>query len=272
MKSAFLALCLLMCSTGALFAQQENVQLGPLLLGGGNLQDIGIFQHFVDLAGGKDAVLVVIPSAMGDEGFEREGIMEAFKRPFQRLGVENVTILHTRDPEEANTEAFVTPLRRATGVWFSGGRQWRLVDAYAGTKTLEELQALRRRGGVIGGSSAGATIQGEYLARGDTQTNTIMMGDHEEGFAFLPSTAVDQHLIARDREYDLIEIITAKPELLGIGLDENAAIVVIGDVFEVVGKSLVAIYDHQKWGESPDSKFFMLGPGERYNWRTRVVE
>lgn len=271
MKHFCLLLSLVFCTTSQTIAH-DGERLGPLLLGGGNLQDIGIFQHFVDLAGGEDAVLVVIPSAMDDGGLERDGMMEALQRPFVQLGVENITVLHTRDPQEANTDAFVAPLREATGVWFSGGRQWRLVDAYAGTKALEELHALRKRGGAIGGSSAGATIQGEYLARGDTKTNTIMMGDHEEGFAFLPGTAVDQHLIARDREYDLIEIIAAKPDLLGIGLDENAAIVVMDDVFEVVGKSLVAIYDHQRWGDSPDSKFFMLGPGERYNWRTREVQ
>lgn len=254
--------------TSILYAQ-DTERLGPLLLGGGNLQDEGVFRHFIDLAGGEDAVLVLIPTAMDDGGLQREGMMDALQAPFVRLGVTNITVLHTRDPQDANTEAFVAPLREATGVWFSGGRQWRLVDAYAGTQTLEALYALRQRGGAIGGSSAGATIQGEYLARGDTQTNTIMMGDHEEGFAFWPGTAVDQHLIARDREYDLIEIITAKPELLGIGLDENAAVVVWGDVLEVIGQSLVAVYDHQRWGDSPDSKFFMLGLGERFNWRTR---
>ena len=79
---------------------------------------------------------------------------------------------------------------------------------------------------VIGGSSAGATIQGSYLARGDAKTNTIMMGDHEEGFGFLKNAAIDQHLLRRNRQFDLLEVIRARPELLGIGIDEDTAIVV----------------------------------------------
>ena len=96
------------------------------------------------------------------------------------------------------------------------------------------------------GASAGATIQGSYLARGDTKTNTIMMGDHEEGLAFIKNVAIDQHLLKRNRHFDLIEIIQARPHLLGIGLDEDTAIVVRGDRFEVIGQSFVAIYDHNR--------------------------
>jgi cyanophycinase len=128
-------------------------------------------------------------------------------------------------------------------VWFPGGRQWRLADAYLGTRVHEELRALLARGGVIGGTSAGATIQGSYLARGDTRSNTIMMGDHVEGMAFLRNVAIDQHLLRRNRQFDLIEIVQAHPELLGIGIDENTAIVVRGDRFEVMGAGCVAIYD-----------------------------
>ena len=126
---------------------------------------------------------------------------------------------------------------RDTFVWFTGGRQWRLADSYLGTKVEEELWALLGRGGVIGGSSAGATIQGSYLARGDTKTNTIMMGDHDEGFGFLKNTAIDQHLLRRNRQFDLIEIIEAWPELLGIGIDENTAIVVQGDASKCSAKA-----------------------------------
>ena len=103
-----------------------------------------------------------------------------------------------------------------------------------------------QRGGVVGGSSAGATILGSYLVRGDTATNTIMMGDHEEGFAFLRDTAIDQHLLRRNRQFDLIEVIEAHPHLLGIGIDEDTAIVVEGDRFEVMGQSYVVIYDHER--------------------------
>ena len=184
------------------------------------------------------------------------------------MGVKNITVLHTRDRDEANSAKFIEPLKKARAVWFSGGRQWRLADSYLHTKVHDELWRLLDRGGVIGGSSAGATIQGSYLARGDTKTNTIMMGDHEEGMGFLKNTAIDQHLLRRNRQFDLIEIIEAKPELLGLGIDESTAIIVRGDFFEVIGKGYVAVYDHNTILDS-GGEFYFLAPGDRFNLKTR---
>ena len=148
-----------------------------------------------------------------------------------------------------------------------GGRQWRLADSYLGTRTQRELEALLARGGIIGGSSAGATIQGSYLARGDSRTNTVMMGDHEEGFGFLRNVAIDQHLLRRNRQFDLLEIIEAKPELLGIGIDEDAAILVTGDNFEVLA-GYVAIYDAKR--QLPNGgKFYLLRDGDRFDLASR---
>lgn len=124
------------------------------------------------------------------------------------------------------------------------------------------------RGGVVGGSSAGATILGSYLARGDTQTNTIMMGDHDEGMAFLRGVAIDQHLLRRNRQFDLIEIVTARPDLLGIGIDEDTAIIVEGDKIEVIGQSYVAIYDHNRLLDS-GGRFYFLSPGDTCHLQTR---
>ena len=121
---------------------------------------------------------------------------------------------------------------------------------------------------MIGGSSAGATIQGEYLARGDTSGNTIMMGDHEEGFAFVRGVAIDQHLLVRNRHFDLLEITAAKPELLGIGIDEDTAIVVRGNGFEVIGQGYVAIYDNTRVLPNGGGFYFLM-PGDRYSLETR---
>jgi cyanophycinase len=187
---------------------------------------------------------------------------------FKQAGATDLTVLHTTDPGVANTDEFVEPLTRARGVWFSGGRQWRLADSYLNTKVHDELWKVLERGGVIGGSSAGATIQGSYLARGDTRTNTIMMGDHIEGMGFLKNTAIDQHLLRRNRHFDLLEIVDAHPELLGIGIDENTAIVVDGDEFVVMGQGYVAIYDHRRQLDS-GGPFYFLAPGQVFNLATR---
>ena len=160
------------------------------------------------------------------------------------------------------------PIREARGGWFGGGRQWHLADSYLDTKVHDELWALLGRGGVIGGSSAGATIQGSYLTRGDTETNEIMMGDHEVGMAFLKNVAIDQHLLRRNRQFDLLEITAARPELLGIGLDENTAIIVQGDEVEVIGQSYVVIYDNERQIDS-GGDFYFLSPGYPSNPATR---
>ena len=248
-------------------AQEVGPPSGSLVIVGGAMRDTSIVRRFIDLAGGVDANIVVIPTAGGADDYDDSygGL-----RTFRALGASNLTVVHTTDPGEADSREFVAPIERASGVWFPGGRQWRLADAYLGTRTERALHDVLSRGGVIGGSSAGATIQGSYLARGDTQTNTIMMGDHEVGFGFLRDSAIDQHLLRRNRQFDLIEIIEARPELLGIGIDENTAIVVQGDRFEVIGQSLVAIYDHEKMvGE--DGKFYFLFPGDEYDLASRTA-
>ena len=116
-----------------------------------------------------------------------------------------------------------------------------MVDAYKDTQVETLLWQVLERGGVIGGSSAGATIQGSYLARGDTKNNQIMTGDHEEGFGYLKDVAIDQHHLARNRHFDMFSILKKYPYLLGLGIDENTAILVKGDVFSVIGDGYVAV-------------------------------
>ncbi len=260
----FVAIGVMAAATNALSTEVGPVN-GSLVVAGGGVTDPAIYERFVALAGGPEAPIVVIPTAGTGESYDE------FWPGLHRLreaGATRISVLHTRDRTEADGEEFVAPLLEARGVWFSGGRQWRLVDAYLGTRIVTELRGVLERGGVIGGSSAGATIQGSYLVRGDTSTNTIMMGDHTEGFAFLTDVAIDQHLLRRNRHFDLIEVIEAHPELLGIGLDENTAIVVRGDGFEVIGSGYVAIYDSTKVvGEG--GAFYFLAPGDRFDLSTR---
>jgi cyanophycinase len=248
-------------------AQEVGPAKGALVVVGGALSDPLIVQRFIELAGGPEAPIVVIPTAGEADHYDR-----SYRRLdlFRDQGAHDLTVVHTRDRSEADTEAFVRPILAAGGVWLTGGRQWRLADAYLGTRTEEALQGVLERGGVIGGSSAGATIQGSYLVRGDTRTNTIMMGDHEVGFGFLANTAIDQHLLKRNRQFDLIEVIEARPELLGIGIDENTAIVVRGDRFDVIGQSFVAIYDAERM-IGDHGRFFLLASGDSYDLVGRKV-
>jgi len=215
---------------------------GAILAAGGGELDLEIYVRFLNLAGGaRNAHIVLIPTAGAEDGsHDAWTALEAL----QKLGAEHIEVLHTRNRRIADLDAFAAPLREATGVWISGGRQYRLVDVYLGTRTHTELAALLTRGGVIGGNSAGASVLASYLLRGSEVSNELVV-DHSraEGFGFLKGVALDQHLLARGRENDLIDVLRDHPELLGIGIDEGTALVVTGDVGAVIGSGRVAIYD-----------------------------
>jgi len=240
---------------------------GAMVLVGGGRIGPEIIDRFIALAGGPEkARIVVIPTAGEGEAFPQDW---SGTRVFRNAGVKHITVLHTRDRRVADSEAFVAPLRKATGVWFPGGRQWRLVDSYLGTRTHRELDRLLARGGVIGGTSAGASVQASYMVRGARSGNTIVMAPgYETGFGFLRNAAVDQHLLARNRQDDLLQVISAYPQLLGIGLDEGTAVVVRGDTAEVVGRSRVAFYNTDR---ANPRRYFFLGSGDRFDLAARRV-
>lgn len=283
MRTCFILLVLLINSF-SLFSQESGnpeYSSGPkngtlIIIGGGEINE-SLNRKILEISGGLQIPIVVIPTADGkekyDDNFGEAGLL-------RKLGANNVTILHTTDRKVANSEEFVKPLLNAKLVWFSGGRQWRLVDVYKNTLTEKMLWKVLENGGTIGGSSAGATIQGSFLVRGDTKNNQIMIGDHQEGFGFLRNVAIDQHVLARNRQFDMFEILSKRPELLGIGIDESTAIIVRGDAFEVAGKSYVLVYDGKFWSrEGTELKnlpekgrtFYMLREGDRYNLRERRI-
>ncbi|KAI0602486.1 class I glutamine amidotransferase-like protein [Biscogniauxia sp. FL1348] len=249
-----------------------------VIVGGGSLSDV-IYERFIELAGGPSAPIVTVPTAEGSASYDDDA---ASAGAFRRLGATNVTVLHTYDPAVADTEAFVAPLRAARGLWFGGGRQWRLVDAYAGTRAEAAFRAvLDERGGVVGGSSAGASILASFLVRGDTASNQVLVGDHTVGFGYLRAAAVDQHVLARNRHFDLLDVLRARPELrLGVALDEDTALVVARNDAYVLGASYAVLYDGGFWSREgsdqknlpePDARFYFLRDGDRYDLGERKV-
>ena len=260
---ALLSICVL--AGTSLLATVVGPPKGSLVIVGGNIQDLSILKRFIDLAGGPDVPIVVIPTAGGAADYDQywSGL-----KMFRDAGAKNLTVLHTYDRKVAESEKFVEPLRRARGVFFWEGRQWRLADSYLNTLTHREIQAVLDRGGVVGGSSAGASIQGSFLMRGDTKTSDIIIGDHKEGLGFMRNVGIDQHVLIRNREWDMLEVLKVYPNLLGLALDENTAIVVQQDQFEVIGQSYVIIYDNQRH-IPPAGPFYFLRAGDRYNLATR---
>ena len=261
---------------------QEAPVYGPpsgtlVVVGGGSTDGTGIIEKFIELAGGLDARLIVVPTAGGNRN--QDGTIAEYKEeqviaPWLKRGMKNVKMLHTHDPKVADTEEFVKDLRQADAVWFNGGRQWNIVDSYMNTLTYREFHKVLERGGVLGGSSAGATIQGDYLVRGAVAGSHIMMTpepEHERGFNFLRKTAIDQHINARNRWDDLIQVIEKYPDLLGIGLSEGTAIIVKGDQFEVMGKWKVAIHDNTRVYQPWEKPYYVLSPGDVYDMKARKI-
>lgn len=212
---------------------------GAIIAAGGGALPDQVYEEFVRLAGGGDAKIVLIPTA-GDQ----YGALDAWTATerLRAAGVDRIEVVHTRSRSVADLEAFAAPLKEATGVWFSGGKQWRIVDVYLHTRTHVELQNVLLRGGVVGGNSAGASVLASFLVRGAESNDLLTSPDRLEGFDFLHNVAIDQHLAERGREADLLGLLKERPHLLGIGLNEGAALVVTRDAARVLGNR-VAIYD-----------------------------
>ena len=279
----YLSILLSVCITSFSQSLQNYETHGPkkgtlIIIGGGS--DHFIIDKFRELAGGDSAKLVIIPTALPDDYLQQDSSYAEIKKYFSNNGFNDITIVHTRDTAHANSEEFIQPIKKATAIYFEGGRQWRIADGFLNTKAHREMVKLLGRGGVIAGSSAGATIQGSYLARGDSKNNQIMMGDHEEGLGFITNVAIDQHVLARNRQFDLFDILKNRPELLGIGIDESTAIVVQADTLEVFGENYVLIYDKTFWSREgselkhlpdKDQSFYFLKAGDKYNLAERKV-
>jgi cyanophycinase len=248
-----------------------RVERGALLIVGGGALPNGLMQRFVELAGGAaKARLVYVPCAEEQSLDAQASIIEAW----QELGVEHTAFFHTKDRHQAHTdEDFLSPLRDATGIWFGGGRQWNLADSYYGTQAHRLMKEVLRSGGVIGGSSAGASIQARYLARATPIENFRIMapGYERGGLGFLSGVAIDQHFTQRNRLSDMSGLVQRYPQLLGIGIDEATALEVTGEVAEVMGRGGVFFYDRQQAVAPTGLDYIRLEAGQRFNLVERKV-
>ena len=254
--------------------QGSAVRVGPehgtvIVVGGGSMGP-EIYSAFIKAAGGPDALIIDVPTAGGDTAYTQDA---PGTRGWKQAGARNVYVLHTNDKKLADSDSFAAILKKAGGVWFEGGRQFHLVDSYAGTKTEAGFNDVLARGGVIGGSSAGASILGDFLVRGAPSSDNFIMDypGYEKGFAYIRGVGIDQHVVARERLADLADSIIPKyPNLLGMSEDEGTAWVVRGDAATIIGRDKAFVYG----GKDPTDKgkpFLTLYPGDRYNLATRKV-
>ncbi len=253
--------------------QGSTIRVGPehgtVIVVGGGAMGPEVYSAFIKAAGGPDALIVDVPTAGGDTVYTQNA---PGTRGWKQAGARNVYVLHTNDKKLADSDSFAAILKKAGGVWFEGGRQFHLVDSYAGTKTEAGFHDVLARGGVIGGSSAGASILGDFLVRGAPSNDNFIMDypGYEKGFAFIRGVGIDQHVVARERLADLADSIIPKyPNLLGMSEDEGTAWVVRGDTATIIGRDKAFVYG----GKEPTDRgkpFLTLYPGDRYNLATRT--
>lgn len=242
---------------------------GALLMVGGGANRPSFIQKFVELAGGSDNTVVLIPTTLEDDRLHPDGLVRLQTRMAEILGVHRIVVLHTRDRRQADAEVFVEPLRHASGVWVLGGNEAYLMEAYTGTRTEKEIKALIARGGVFGGTSAGAIIQGSAAVLGETPALQALTLDKTHApFGLLANTVVIPHWSQRSLQTRVPTALATTPSLLGIGIDEATAAVVQHDQLEVVGDGHVGIYD----GSVHDGKpYYELSSGQRFDLKRRVI-
>jgi cyanophycinase len=221
------------------------VTRGDLVIIGGAEDKLGrktILQQFIDLAGGPDSRIVVIATASS----LGESIVEVYHSLFTGMGAVEVTGLNPTSRSEANDESTTAALDGATGIFMTGGNQSKLTSVVAGTALGRKLIELNRSGTVVGGTSAGASaISSHMVAFGSSgDIPKQRMGQMSAGLGLLHDVIIDQHFGKRNRIGRLLSLVAHSPTLLGIGLDEDTAVVVNSDdVIEVSGRGVATIVD-----------------------------
>ena len=258
---------------------------GKLVIVGG-VQTDEIAAKIVELAGGSNAKIIVIPNA-GSNPVKWSKVQVG---EFKELGAEADYLLFTR--ETADDEVNLDKMDWANAVFFLGGDQSYLTRDMLGTKLLEKVFDIYNNGGVVGGSSAGAAVMSEVMITGNELVNkdsndafiTIEKGNVEvkQGFGFLKNSIVDQHFLKRKRHNRTISALIEHPHLFGIAIDESTGIIVYPDeTFEVIGNNQVLIYDpidgndirSDKNGNLgiSDMKLQVLINGDKFDMKTRQV-
>lgn len=247
-----------------LFAQGS----GALVIAGGGGLPEEVLAAFVDASGGKGARIAVLPAASG----EPEESYKAIAARFKALGAEPVPVDIRR---RAQAEGPLPMLEGITGFWFTGGDQKRIHDRIVGTALHRRITEAHARGAAVGGTSAGAAAMTRIMIEGTDDLSETAPGSYRtlEGLGLLPGCIVDQHFLRRSRHNRLLSLAMEHPDHLGLGVDEETAVVVKGGTLKVVGRRRVLVVDPagSKVGQGTfqGMKLHLLGSGQGLVLSTR---
>ena len=271
-------------AVGRLFSRPQ----GNLLIVGGGDTPLSVQQRFVALAGGpENARIAVLPMASSQSDEEAQEVV----RDLEGLGA-RAQVVEIR-PTDVNSAAVAQTLEKFSGFWFSGGDQSRLSSLLVGTRALQAIEARYQAGAVVGGTSAGASVMSRLMLTG--KWRTPRNSDEEEqvniargmkelapGFGFFKGAIVDQHFMHRARYNRLISAVLDHPQLIGVGIDEETALLVRADgQWEVLGNYYVKIFDARRaqivddrgpMAKAADIRMHVLPEGGLFDPRRRRVE
>src|SRR2546429_773444 len=259
--------------------------VGPVMVIGGAEDKLGervILSRFVELADGDPAHIVVISTAssLGNAA------TDLYRHIFARIGVTNVTGLRPETREEANDPRTIDAIKKATGIFMTGGNQLRLSSVIGGTKLGAAVLDAHGRGVVVAGTSAGASaVATHMMAFGSSgATPKHRMAHVSVGLGLLVNVVVDQHFEQRTRLGRLLAVVAQSPSLIGLGLDEDtAAVIDANDILDVIGRGSVTIVDgsdvitdaFQTTGHKPlmvsNARLHSIPAGYRFDLRARRV-
>jgi cyanophycinase len=215
---------------------------------------------------------------------EPEGYLQKYRGSFAKLGVTDVRELYVRDVSEARSRENIKLLEGVQAVFFSGGDQLRITSQIGGTPVFDRILEIYKAGGVIAGTSAGASMMSETMLVTGPSSASFRMGDVRmaPGLGLLPDVIIDQHFAERGRIGRLIGAVAQNPRELGIGIDEDTAIVVHGEEFSVIGTGAVYLVDASRVTHSDvadarasatvsvhDLTLHVLSAGDGFDLRTR---
>jgi cyanophycinase len=227
---------------GAAARATQQATQGTLIIIGGHEDKEGervILREVARHLGGARLVLATVAS------HQPEGYFEAYREAFAPLGVSDLVELYVQERAEALEGDKLGVFEGAGGVFFSGGDQLRITSQIGDTPVEARVREVYGRGGVIAGTSAGASVMSETMLVRGSSNESYRIGDLHmaPGLGLIPGVILDQHFGERGRIGRLIGAVAHNPRVLGIGIDEDTAIVVQAGRFEVIGAGAVYVVD-----------------------------
>ncbi len=259
-------------------------ETGPLFIIGGHEDkegDKAILRAFSDAVGGGKVVLATIATEKPEE------YAAAYREAFADLPIGELVGLHVDARAETHDPETLAVLDGAAGVFFTGGDQVRISSQIGDTPVEDAIRAIWHRGGAIAGTSAGASVMSDVmLVRGPSRSSARIGELHmAPGLGMLRDIVIDQHFAERGRIGRLLAAVAHSPRVLGVGIDEDTAIVVRGDRFEVLGAGAVYVLDGSDVTRSnvaegraadalslADMRLHVLSAGDAFDLATRRPE